>query len=418
MKIVALTAENIKKLTAVHIEPNGNLVQITGKNGQGKTSVLDSIWWALDGAANIQRMPIRKGATTAQIKMRLKSPDRELIITRTFKRKGEDEYTTAISVETPDGAKFGSAQKLLAELLGELTFDPLAFARMKPKEQFDALRSFVPGFDFEKQAALRQADYDRRQDINREEKRERAAGEAIRVPDGTPAERVDEEALLDALGAAATKNADIQTRTHNRAAANSKIEQLRAEAAATTAEADRLEEQLRKAEPLPPLVDIADLQRQVADARRTNEQVAALERRVAFLRRADDLAKQSEALTAQMAERDEAKAAAIHKATLPVDGLGFGDGFITFNGVPFNQASDAQQLRASAAIAMSGNPGLRVIRIRDGSLLDEDGLRILAEMAEARDFQVWIERVDSSGTVGFVLEDGHLKGAQATDAAA
>ena len=38
MKIVRLTAENIKRLVAVEITPDGNVVQITGKNGAGKTS--------------------------------------------------------------------------------------------------------------------------------------------------------------------------------------------------------------------------------------------------------------------------------------------------------------------------------------------------------------------------------------------
>ena len=44
MKIVQLTAENVKRLTAVSIAPDGNLVQITGRNGQGKASVLDAIF--------------------------------------------------------------------------------------------------------------------------------------------------------------------------------------------------------------------------------------------------------------------------------------------------------------------------------------------------------------------------------------
>ena len=41
-------------------------------------------------------------------------------------------------------------------------------------------------------------------------------------------------------------------------------------------------------------------------------------------------------------------------------------------------------------------------------LLDENGMKLLAEMADANDFQVWIERVDSSGKVGIVLCDGHV----------
>ena len=55
---------------------------------------------------------------------------------------------------------------------------------------------------------------------------------------------------------------------------------------------------------------------------------------------------------------------------------------------------------------MAQNPKLRVLRVRDGSLLDEDALALIAKMAGDQDWQVWIERVDSTGKVGFVLEDG------------
>jgi len=47
-----------------------------------------------------------------------------------------------------------------------------------------------------------------------------------------------------------------------------------------------------------------------------------------------------------------------------------------------------------------------VVRIRDGSLLDADSLRLVAEMAEQTDCQVWIERVADERKVGFVIEDG------------
>jgi hypothetical protein len=35
-------------------------------------------------------------------------------------------------------------------------------------------------------------------------------------------------------------------------------------------------------------------------------------------------------------------------------------------------------------------------------------MKLLTDMARERDYQVWIERVDSSGKVGFVLEDGAI----------
>ncbi len=60
----------------------------------------------------------------------------------------------------------------------------------------------------------------------------------------------------------------------------------------------------------------------------------------------------------------------------------------------------------SVAIAMAGNPKLRVLRIKDGSLLDSKSYAMLQEMAELHDFQCWVEAVDESGTVGIVMEDG------------
>jgi hypothetical protein len=81
---------------------------------------------------------------------------------------------------------------------------------------------------------------------------------------------------------------------------------------------------------------------------------------------------------------------------------------VTYRGLPFDQASSAEQLRVSVAIAMAAHPKLRVLRIKDGSLLDERSLAMLEEMAEAADYQVWVERVDTSGAVGIVMEDGAI----------
>ena len=65
MKVIELTAENFKKLKAIHIKPEGNIQLISGANGQGKTSVLDSIWAALGGSdmtkATGTTQPIREG---------------------------------------------------------------------------------------------------------------------------------------------------------------------------------------------------------------------------------------------------------------------------------------------------------------------------------------------------------------------
>ncbi len=472
MKIVSFRAENFKRLQVVEIRPNGNLVQITGKNGNGKSSVLDGIWAIFGGKDACPPMPIRRGQERAVLRLETG----ELILTRTFKRTNGDEYTTSLTAESPDGGKYKSPQGMLDALLGSLTFDPLAFARMKPRDQFDQLRRFVPDVDFEAIERQNKGDFDRRTEVNRFYEQENSAANAIVVPDGTPDELVDEDALVAELAAAGEHNADVERRRANRDQARQMIaqarlladqsaDQIRLETQRLKGERDRevasLEEQIRAlqaridaakqscvakiaaeterltreaeqgrsdaaalearlaaAGDLPEPKDIPALQRTIEDARIRNAAVRKFLDRRAHERRAAELKEKADALTAAIAGRNTEKAARIAAAQMPVEGISFGDGVVLLNGVPFEQGSDAEQLRASIAIAMALNPKLRVLRIRDGSLLDEDSLQLVAQMAEERDFQVWIERVDGSGKIGFVLEDGHLRAAEATPEAA
>ena len=94
---------------------------------------------------------------------------------------------------------------------------------------------------------------------------------------------------------------------------------------------------------------------------------------------------------------------------MPIEGLSFDDSTVTFKGIPIDQLGEAEAIRISTAIAMAANPKLRVIRILHGEALDEDSLAIIAKMAEENDFQVWMAKVDSTGKVGIVMEDGMVK---------
>lgn len=467
MKIISLTAENLKRLVAVSITPSGNLVEITGKNGQGKTSVLDAIWWALTGTGNVQAQPIRKGEARATIKLDLG----EIIVTRTFTRKDETDYTTSLSVRGADGSSFKSPQAVLDGLAGALAFDPLEFSRMKAKDQFNSLRQFVPGIDFEKVDNQNRGDFERRTEVNRAAKQARAAADMISVPQDTPEEPIDEAALTTELQAAGTLNQDVERRRILRAQAvndvcnyrdqadqvlakipgqlqeiedqhkavlasidqqigtlqrqrDTTIAQLgadlrrvesrvRDEAAEIQKKADDLQARLDGAEQLPAIIDTNAIAAKLNQARTVNSNVERARQKAVHQNDAKRLEDEAEQLTQSIEARNQAKRQAIAAAKMPVPGLDFGDGIVLLNGVPFEQASDAERLRASVAIAMAANPKLRVIRIRDGSLLDEDAMKLLGEMADKHDMQVWIERVDSSGAVGFVLEDGHVRQAAA-----
>jgi len=152
--------------------------------------------------------------------------------------------------------------------------------------------------------------------------------------------------------------------------------------------------------------DVAAMEAELDSLEETNRAVRAnadIAQRVA---RREALRAEYDALTARIDGLDKTKADALAQAQFPVDGLGFDEHGVTYQGVPFSQASSAEQIRVSLAMAMSLNPRLRVIRILDGSLLDADNLALISEMAAAQDYQVWIERVADGSGVGVVIEDG------------
>src|SRR5690242_20109026 len=103
-KIVRLEASNVKRLRAVAIEPDGSLVVVSGRNGQGKSSVLDAIWMALGGKKAFPRRPVREGAEEATIRLELD----ELVVERRIKPTGD----TTLAVSSRDGARYNSPQAL------------------------------------------------------------------------------------------------------------------------------------------------------------------------------------------------------------------------------------------------------------------------------------------------------------------
>lgn len=435
LKIVSLVAENFKRLKAVRIDPRGNMVRITGKNSQGKSSILDAILVAVDGAGALQRAPIRNGQQTATIKLDLG----ELKVTRTIDRTESGDFTTSIRVENGEGMRAPSPQKTLDALLDSLALDPLEFSRMKAADQFDMLKRFVEGIDFAAIDKANAEDFARRTELNRKAKDAATRAAAIVIPAEVPAERPDIEALETELAEVGVHNGQIEARTARREQAVVDIETKRNDANALRARAEKLrkdaesldgeatvaeaaantlENTLKAAPPLPERKDAGEVRNRLDAAKRAISVLESVERRAELTKESEDHVKAAEALTAKIEERNEGKRKAIAEAKLPVECIGFGDKFITLNGVPFEQASSAEQLRASMQIAMANKPRLRVIRVREGSLLDDDGLRIVAEMAAEHDFQCWIESVDSSGKVGFVIEDGQVRHAPEGDAPA
>jgi len=426
MKIVELYAENIKRISVVEIKPTGNMVEISGQNGNGKTSVLDAIWWCLGGTKNIQEQPVRKGEEKALVKLDLG----ELKVTRRFTKNG-----STITVENADGAKYPSPQAMLDALIGNLTFDPLQFMRMEPNKQFNVLRGMVK-LDVDPEALDRQnkADFDVRTDINRDIKRMEGQLSGFNLPQGLPAVAIDTRALVEKIATAGKQNGEIvlnkEAYQRNRqqfmngvtmaktvaAKQRQRIEDLRREikeceedATQKEQEAIELSEALDNLrEPTEQEINTGALQTELEQAQNTNESIRRRSERDTLVTQVQEKEKEATELTRRMNVRDQNKFDAISRAQMPVPGLGFGQQVVTYNGLPLGQASDAEQLRVSCAIAMAANPTLRILRVRDGSLLDDKSMALLAEMVDAADYQVWVERI-TGGPAAIVMEDGHVR---------
>lgn len=420
MRILQFTAENVKRLSVVQITPEGNLVQITGANGQGKTSVLDAIWMALGGKDAMPDQPLRKGAKGGKIELRIgDDAGVKYIVERRIVEGGKDKQPQIV-VRGADNAKYGSPQTLMDGLMGHIGFDPLAFMRMNAKEQFDLLRRVVKmDVDIDALNRQRATIFEERTGINRDLTSAQARAAAIIVPDDLPDEEPDMEALTKKLADAAGHNSrvnDAQRMVADaRATYAQNAEELRLLEAKVATYRDALETEKRELDelekqPIAEPIDTAQVTAEMATARTVAEGFRKQAAKIAATTEVETYQRRSTEKTTAIEAIDKQKADALANAKMPITGLSFEDGTVSFNGLPLAQASASQQLRVSAAIGAALNPKLGVILARDGSLLDSKSLKELALFAEEKGMQIFLERVDESGEVGIVMEDGHVKG--------
>jgi len=410
MKIVQLTAENVKRLKAVEITPDGAIQIVAGRNAQGKSSVIDSIWMALkwSAATHSTPRPIRDGEDQARVTLDLG----DLKVTRTW-----DGDKVSLTVEDANGVPQGRPQELLDRLVGKLSFDPLAFTQQGDKDQVSTLMGLVElPFDPESMAMKRQAMYDKRHLIGQEATRFKGAFEAmpIMASNGLPYE--DLPTVEVPMGSLVSEYQVAVEAANARGRAEDYVRNEQATVDRLTAELkaakDRLKVYQASVDTMRPMdaiqADVDHLKVQMDEAEATNKAIREGVAYFAAKKTWMDAKAEWDELDEAIAHLDQTKADALAAAKFPIDGLSFDDNGVTYNGVPFRQASSAEQLKVSLAIAMALNPTLRVIRITDGSLLDAENLALVESMATDNDFQVWVERVGDGDKAGVVIEDGRV----------
>lgn len=491
MRLLTVTVDNFKRIGHVALDAaDRTMILVGGKNGAGKSSLLDAISAALMGEKASPEEPIRRGESTGSVTVQLEG----YTVVRTWTRKQDGTAGSSLKITGPDGG-IGSPQTWLAGKMGDLTCDPLAFMGLDSKKQAERLRKLV-GLDTtaldQREANLRDA----RLQIGRDGDREGGAlakmgkpadapavpvvptyrhadvveAELVEAAQTSPASILEEIAAAEATERAAeAAAAALQIAARNCTGAadrlgtiHARIERLRAElaaaeselageeeiagklAAARVAASDALDVARAAVVPSAPhrsrLAGVeaenkaardaaavqnaaarakaaeanAQAQREAAAANEAARQAADVanakmrameaykeqEARVVGLR-ADYKAKTAE-IEAVAAER----AAMLAAAKFPVEGLSFADGGVTFNGLPLLQASGAERIRVSMGIALAANPKIKLVLIRDASLLDEDSLAMVAEMAESAGAQVILERVGSGDPDAIIIVDG------------
>ena len=410
MKITRLEVESFKRITAAAISPNGAVVTVAGKNRAGKSSVLDAIEAALGGGKHSPAEPIHRGDKSARVVVETD----EITVTRKWNGKGSQ-----LEVRAKDGAIFPSPQAMLDKLVGPLSFDPVAFCKLDAKEQAATLRKLV-GLDFAAEDGKRQGAYDKRTEHGREAKRIQGALDKLpEAPKSTP----DTEVSVAELTKEIERRQGINA---GHAESRRELADLRKQATEAQADIERLEAELERVRArfaqisesgkalsvkVSALVDedLNEVRAKIATAETTNRAVRAKADRIKLEYELAQEIDECERLTKYIAEIDEVKKDATEKAIYPIAGLSVTDDGVQYNGVPLEQASGAEKIAIGAAIGLALNPELRVLLVRDASLIDKDSMRALADIVEKADAQVWLEVVSEDGKGCTVLiEDGQV----------
>lgn len=413
MHIVELVADNFKRLRAVRMVVDGaGVVEIAGKNAQGKTSVIDAVWAALGGERAAPEKPIRDGATRAEIKL-------DLGTIKVTRRWTGNERSTLV-VESAEGARIKSPQAVLDELVGRLSFDPLGFARLDGDKQAVTLRQLA-GLDFADLDTRRQQAYDQRTGLNRDMKNLNSQLSAI--PPAVEKWPDAEVSIAELTGKydEALRAREENNRKRERAKNTAhwldegrklvaKLERDLEDARARVAELEKQDDQAQDAAFGLADPDLDAIRASISEIETTNAGVREKKKRHGIAGDLRQKAGEVDKLERELAKIDEEKRARLEAAKFPVPGLSVDGDTVTFDGQPFKQASTAQQIRVGLAIGAALNPKLRVILVREGSSLDSSSLAEVARWAKENDMQVFLERVgDKATATGVVIEDGEIK---------
>ncbi|WP_288395033.1 AAA family ATPase [uncultured Vagococcus sp.] len=416
MKINKLEIENTKRVKAVKLEPTANgLTVIGGPNNQGKTSILDSIAWALGGDRYRPSEAHRQGSMTP--------PNISITMNNglVVERKGKN---SSLKVIDPQGQKAG--QQLLNSFVEELAIDLPKFMEANNKEKADILLQIIGVgdqlFELEKQE---NSIYEDRRVIGQiADQKEKFAKEMTYYPDA-PKELVSVSDLINQQQAILAKNGENQrkrdqinhiqnqlTQTENNISnVKQQIEQLQGQLNTLLGLQEATLKDLETAQKS--ALDIQDesteqLEQNIADVEQINLKVRAnLDKDKAE----DDARIQREEygkLTTKIESVRKAKSDLLQNANLPLPELSVDNGELIYKGQRWDNMSGAEQLRVSTAIVRKLKPECGFILIDKLEQMDTNTLNEFGQWLEQEGLQAIATRVSTGEECSIIITDGYV----------
>jgi len=401
IKINKLEIENVKRVKAVKIEPTATgLTVIGGKNRQGKTSVLDSIAWALGGDRYRPSEPQRDGSVIP--------PSLHIVLSNglVVERKGKN---SDLKVIDPNGKKGG--QQLLNEFVETLALDLPKFMQASSSDKAKTLLQIIGVgnqlFELERQEKEL---YNKRLTIGQiADQKKKFAAEQPYYPDA-PKEPVSVTDLIKRQQDILAKNGENQRKRQNLSFLQGQAEDIQV----------KINDLLARQKSI--LADLEIAQKSALDLH--DESTAELEQSITGIEeinskvrknldkdKAEEDAKEYESqyseLTGQINSVRTAKTELLNGAKLPLQGLSVVDGELTFNGFKWDNMSGADQLIVSAAIVRQLNPNCGFVLLDKLEQMDLDELKRFGEWLEAEGLQAIATRVSTGEECSILIEDGY-----------
>lgn len=403
MKINTLEIENVKRVKAVKLEPSANgLTIIGGKNGQGKTSVLDAIMWGLGGDKFRPSVPQRTGALVPpSIHIEL---DNGLVV----ERKG---VNSALKVVDATGKKSG--QKLLDAFISKLALNLPAFLSASDKEKADTLLKIIGVGDQLK--ILKEQEkklYFQRTEIGRyRDMKEKAAKNMPSYPN-LPENPISVSDLIKQQQAILAQNGENQRKRENAAHYDQVLKQVRAayeQAKTALAKAEQDCMIARKAAEDLQDESTAELEKNIAGIEEINQKIRINEDKKKA-EEADSYSLKYNQLTDDLDEIRNQRQALLDGADLPLPGLSVEEGKLIYNNVPWDGMSGAEQLKVATAIVRKLNPECGFVLMDKLEQMDLDTLQEFGDWLKDQGLQVIATRVSTGSECSIIIEDGMVKG--------